>query len=301
MELEKLIMNTIRKHVQGLALQTVERIESGQNNDVWLIDSTYIFRFPKYAEGIRQLEREAALLTLLAGRLPLEVPSPAFCVLEPSDAGRAFMGYRIIEGVPLEGERLERMNDPAASSRIAGQLADFLRALHSTDPEGWCGPEAASEYDPFQEWEDLYRRLQSKLYRFMNPEARARTDRHFADFFAAKEHGRIVPSLIHGDFGTENILYDPAAKRVTGVIDFGSAQLGDPAIDYAALLASYGEGFVRLVSERNPESRDMMERVRFYKGTFALQEALFGLEHGDDDAFRSGLETVNGLDESRVF
>lgn len=301
MELEKLIMNTIRKHVQGLALQTVERIESGQNNDVWLVDSTYIFRFPKYAEGVRQLEREAALLALLAGRLPLEVPRPAFCVLEPSAAGRAFMGYRIIEGVPLEGERLERMNDPAASSRIAGQLADFLRALHSTDPEGGGGPEAASEYDPFQEWEDLYRRLQSKLYRFMNPEARARTDRHFADFFAAKEHGRIVPSLIHGDFGAENILYDPAAKRVTGVIDFGSAQLGDPAIDYAALLASYGEGFVRLVSERNPEIRDMMERVRFYKGTFALQEALFGLEHGDDDAFRSGLETANGLDESRVF
>ena len=37
----------------------------------------------------------------------------------------------------------------------------------------------------------------------------------------------------------------------------------------------------------------MRERVRFYRGTFAHQEALFGLERGDEDAFRNGLESVN--------
>lgn len=286
------VLETIRKHAQGLALQSIERIDSGQNNDVWIIDSAFIFRFPKYAEGIRQLEKEADLLKRIADRLPLEVPRPEYCVLEPA-SGQAFMGYRRIDGVPLEAEQLERLND-AALDRIAGQLAGFLKALHGTDMGCWPNL-SASQYDPFQEWKELYRRLQDKLYRFMIPEARIRTNRHFEDFFAAKDHAQIVPSLIHGDFGGSNILYDLAETKVTGIIDFGSAQLGDAAIDYAALYASYGGGFFQRVMKLNSEIRDMMGRVRFYKGTFALQEALFGLEQGDDDAFRSGLATVNEL------
>ncbi len=294
MEQANQVLDTIRKHAQGLALKTIERINSGQNNDVWLIDSAFIFRFPKYTEGIRQLEKEAELLKQIADRLPLEVPSPMYCVLEPAAAGRAFMVYRKIEGVPLEGERLERMNDAVAMRRIADQLAEFLQALHGTNPKGWLDP-SASAHDPIHEWKELYGRLHNKLYRFMNPEARFRTDRHFGDFFATMDPTRIVSSLIHGDFGGSNILYDPARNTVTGVIDFGSAQLGDPAIDYAALSASYGDRFFRIVMELNPDIRDMRGRIRFYQGTFALQEALFGLEQGDDDAFRSGLTTVNEL------
>ena len=61
-------------------------------------------------------------------------------------------------------------------------------------------------------------------------------------------------------------MYDPDENKVTGVIDFGSAQLGDPAIDYAALSASYGEDFLRIAAELNPDIHVMMERVRFYKG-----------------------------------
>ncbi|WP_285890123.1 hypothetical protein [Paenibacillus macerans] len=38
------------------------------------------------------------------------------------------------------------------------------------------------------------------------------------------------------------------------------------------------------------------EMMMFYKGTFALQEALFGLEHDDPEAFRSGIAAVNELD-----
>jgi aminoglycoside 2''-phosphotransferase len=293
MEQADRVLNTIRMHTKELALQTIKRIDSGQNNDVWLIDSAFIFRFPKYKEGIRQSEKEAELLKRVAGRLPLKVPVPLFWMLEPAAAGKAFMGYRKIEGEPLEGELLERMNDANAVRWIASQLAEFLKALHGINLDNRLAS-AAPVYDPLQEWKELYERLQNKLYRFMKPEARVRTDRHFADFFAAKEHVHINPSLIHGDFGGSNILYDPVENKVTGVIDFGSAQLGDPAIDYAALSASYGEDFLRIVAELNPDIHVMMERVRFYKGTFALQEALFGLEHGDDNAFRSGLTTVNG-------
>ena len=32
-----------------------------------------------------------------------------------------------------------------------------------------------------------------------------------------------------------------------------------------------------------------MDRVWFYQGTFALEEALFGIENGDPKAFESGI------------
>ncbi|HZG17057.1 MAG TPA: phosphotransferase [Candidatus Bathyarchaeia archaeon] len=111
------------------------------------------------------------------------------------------------------------------------------------------------------------------------------TERHFTDFFTTKTSASIIPSLIHGYFGTSNILYDISSHRITGIIDFGSAKIGEPAVDYAALLASNGDDFIQLVENHNPNIRSMMERVLFYMGTFAIQEALFGLEHDDPIAF----------------
>jgi aminoglycoside 2''-phosphotransferase len=35
-----------------------------------------------------------------------------------------------------------------------------------------------------------------------------------------------------------------------------------------------------------------LNRVRFYRGTFALQEALFGIENDDPVALRNGLASV---------
>jgi aminoglycoside 2''-phosphotransferase len=48
-------------------------------------------------------------------------------------------------------------------------------------------------------------------------------------------------------------------------------------------------GFVERFSGAYGVSAAIAERARFYRGTFSLQEALFGIEHGDEEAFRSGI------------
>jgi aminoglycoside phosphotransferase (APT) family kinase protein len=78
---------------------------------------------------------------------------------------------------------------------------------------------------------------------------------------------------LHGDFGGGNILYDPATRRVTGVIDFGGVALGDPAVDIAAL-SCYGEPFLALGAPAYPGIATLLPRARRYRATFALQQAL---------------------------
>jgi aminoglycoside 2''-phosphotransferase len=75
--------------------------------------------------------------------------------------------------------------------------------------------------------------------------------------------------------------------------DFGSAALGDPAVDVASMLGpfGYGEEFVSQVVHAYPELRPSLMRARFYAGTFALQEALWGLEHNNEEAFERGMAT----------
>ena len=72
------------------------------------------------------------------------------------------------------------------------------------------------------------------------------------------------------------------------MIDFDGVRLGDPATDVAALM-SYGDQFMSLLLDEWRDSATLVERARLYQGTFALQEALYGHEHGDADAFQAGI------------
>ena len=51
----------------------------------------------------------------------------------------------------------------------------------------------------------------------------------------------------------------------------------------------YGETFVRSFAAFFPAVDTFLDRARFYAGTFAIQEALWGLDHGDPEAFNTGL------------
>lgn len=68
---------------------------------------------------------------------------------------------------------------------------------------------------------------------------------------------------------------------ISGIIDFGGSGLGDPAYDFAGILSSYGEEFFEMCINLYPNGNEISERVKFYKSTFALQEALHGIENDD--------------------
>jgi len=268
---------------------SVEFIGSGQNSDVLILNGEWVFRFPKYTQALNQLRVEAVILTGIQGFVPLDVPTPVWTHLEGQGVGSAFTGHRRIPGEPLWRKTLLTIKSEEILDSLAAQLSGFLRALHRV-PYAKAINLVLPKYDTLSEWMDIFTRIQERLFAYMRPEARERVRGHFETYLADESHFDYTPVLKHGDFGPSNIIYEAKNERVLGVIDFGGSGIGDPAYDFAGLLSGYGKDFLKRCEATYSELESFMERVLFYQGTFALLEALFGEENGDQEAFKDGME-----------
>ncbi len=90
-----------------------------------------------------------------------------------------------------------------------------------------------------------------------------------------------TPLLVHRDLASYHILYDAEGGRLAGVIDFGMAGAGDPASDWACLISTYGESFVRRMHTFYPFDQATLDRARFLAGAVELEWALIGVQNKD--------------------
>ncbi|MEL3972918.1 aminoglycoside phosphotransferase family protein [Rossellomorea oryzaecorticis] len=277
-------INLIKEKVPHLDIKQYHQNKQGQNNDVLIVNNEWVFRFPKYRAGIEQLKKETAILDYVSSKLSLLVPQPCYQFFLPEEPGKVFTGYRILPGNPLWKKDMSCL-DTNQIQKAAEVLAVFLKELHSLPLDSELSSIQRSESTCFKEMRDLYERLKTKIYPFMKQESIEEVDNRFTDFFHSCE--TVEPCIIHGDFGCSNILWDKGT--VSGIIDFGGAGISDPAYDVAGLLASYGEQFFRMMIPHYPEIMTFQDRVYFYQSTFALQEALFGIENDDREAFENGI------------
>lgn len=269
-----------------LRIERLRLNDEGQYNDILIVNDGLIFRFPRHDEGIEKLAKEIALLDRIRPLVTLPIPDPTYRHLTPQAVGQVFAGYRMLPGEPLWRETVAAITDPAILRRLAMQLAIFLHRLHGIPTN------QVADVLPVTDWRELWADLQEELRAVVFPHlpatAREQIAARFAAFLDDPRNFAFVPTLIHGDFGTGNLLWDAPSGAVTAVIDFGSAGIGDPALDVAALL-TYNESFVQQGFAAYPAMEAMLPRARFYLSTFLLQEALYGIEHDDPDAVEGGL------------
>lgn len=254
-------------------------IDSGQNNLV-LDTGELIIRVPRHDGARRDLERETKVLAALAGRLPVPIPSVDVIIL----ATGAVATHAKLPGTPLF--TLDGMNDERRQ-QLADTLAGFLRALHAL-PVDTLGAANAAD-DPLAEWSELFADVDAKVLPLLPSDIAMAVQGRFERFLAGngQPHPRLV---IHGDFGTGNILVD--SGKVSGIIDFAGCAIGDPAYDLASLSAGLGDDFLAHMRRCYPGIDAMRDRIGFYRSTFPLLDVLFGLEHDDEGALNAGLETL---------
>jgi len=283
---EALYLQAIRAANPGLDIHAARlHTGEGQFSDIVFINDDLIFRFPRYEENIRDFLREIEVLEKLQGYLSLPIPDPIYVSSETRTVGSVFMGYKLLTGEPLFRNVLNTITDESTLEVLAHQLADFLHGLHhlSTAALGLDLP----VNDALAESRTLYSDIQEHLFPLMRPEARSAVTKHFEDYFNESSLHEYEPVMIHGDFGGSNILFD--GDRISGIIDFSFAGLDDTARDIAAV-STYGEAFFARIRRHYPDIDPLLERAKFYRGTFALQEALHGFRSHDREAFESGME-----------
>ena len=278
----------IKKNYPDLKIETIILNKQGQYNDVLVVNKSLIFRFAKVSAAIDTLKQEMILLQSLQDHITLKIPNPLYHNVETDMVGEAFLSYPILPGKSLWRDKFKAIEDTDALERMSAELSTFLYELHHISAH-IIMPIAPTLRDTHQAWVTMYNRIKTNLFKFMRMDACHKVAHHFEYFLDNPSWSSFEPVLRHGDFGTDNIIYDPINLSIVGIIDFGSAGLGDPAVDFAGLLSSYGEKFYEQCAVKYPEMKQAKKRVQFYYGTFALQEALFGIENDDKVAFQNGI------------
>ena len=274
------LFDAVKRTWPGMPDGPVHVMDGGQHHALFVLGEEHplvvrVARYPSATSKAR-LRREHDLLLRLEGRLPLPIPTPVHGVF--ADGVPAYFVYPRLLGDPLGGDVWAGLGQ-AVRTALARGFGEFLVALHASADAAGGG---LSGEDP---WASLYQDVRATVFAHLPRAVRDRVTRHFEEFLAG--HREVIAALVHGDFGTTNLLWDPREGRAGGVLDFSEAALGDPAVDLAAFRTGFGEA--ALSESGYPVDPGTRRRMDFYEGTFALQEAVFGARHGDREAFSAGV------------
>ena len=247
---------------------SVEVVEDGWDSLVLDVGGEWIVRVPRRDEVRASLATEVRLLPELAPTLP--VPIPRF-----EHAKEAAVVYRKLPGAPIA--------DPRPSlGRQAGLL---LAALHAFPVER-ARELGVPSHD--LDWRDRYRRFTREVLDAAGPVLGPEAEAMVAQYLEDDAHFAFAPRLLHADLGPAHLL--AVGDELTGVIDWGDARIGDPALDFAWLLQQhFAEEVLAAYGDHDP---GLPERALFYHRLGPWYELHYGLFFDRPEFVESGLVGV---------
>jgi aminoglycoside 2''-phosphotransferase len=265
----------IREIVPEVPINSVSLNRDGLLNDIVIVNNELVFRFPKVEYGFKHLKDEAEILRLLQNYITLKTPSPLY---ESYDC----LAYRMISGETLRRDMLMKLPE-SEQQAVADQLAEFLRELHGVPVNQIADFEMpmADALMKYEGWVKAYERIREKVFPLLLPHLREWVTEHFESHLADRSNFEYELKMVDTDIPPYHILFDRERKRINGIIDFGCAGLGDPAIDFGVLSYNYGETFVNRLYQVYPEAETYLKRARFYAGAHEVRWLLTGIEKND--------------------
>ena len=99
-----------------------------------------------------------------------------------------------------------------------------------------------------------------------------------------------APSLVHNDLWAEHVLVDDCLGGVSGIIDWGDAAIGDPAIDFACLYAWHGESWLQdiLAHYTGKLDAEVIPRSRYLATCRAIHNITLGRDMGRVEWVQAG-------------
>jgi len=210
-------------------------LEGGASNEVFEIDrgaERWILRRPPSTSAhasAHDVLREYRFISALEGS-QARVPKPVIACADPSVIGMPFYLMERIAGIPIRdvlppGYRGHSRHH----ARIGEELVDALAEIHSVDYRS-VGLDDMGKPEGYLERQPARWKKQLEAYR-------VRELPYFdqvGEWLAAHTPAPQRPTIVHGDYKTDNALYSPELPpRILAVVDWELATIGDPLIDLA--------------------------------------------------------------------
>jgi aminoglycoside 2''-phosphotransferase len=120
---------------------------------------------------------------------------------------------------------------------------------------------------------------------------------NWKDFLDDKSLFIFQTVLIHCDLACEHILCDPWYALLTGVVDWGDATIGDPALDFVGLHRVRGREFTErvLASYQGMIDAAFWRRIDFYLRYQPYSELLYGAYSNSQKFIAQGIEGLRAM------
>ncbi len=214
---DALVRRLLASQMPDLADRPLTIIEPwGTDNAIWRLGDDLVVRLPRIHWATGQIDLEATWLPRLAPHLPVAVPEPV-AVGEPGH-GYPYR-WAVHRWIPGDGAALDRVDDPV---RFALDLAEVIRELQTVPTDG--APSAVNRARPLQEYDELTRLAIDYASNLIDSAA---ANAVWEEALAAPPHDG-PPVWVQGDVEGNCLVRD---GRLCGIVDWGSACAGDPAVD----------------------------------------------------------------------
>lgn len=288
-------MNKFQKYVQLIqqdfptfGISSMKKVGEGDNSKAFLVNEDYIFRFPKRKEVKQQVRREIAVLPKIRSALNLQIPGFEFISPELH-----FVGYKKIGGVVLTNKIFQSLKKKEQHF-LEKTIAEFLHQLHSFSVEALqnCGLETMNL---FEEYAENFENAKKIIFPKISKNKREIISRLFTEYLSDENNFNYTPALVHNDFSKDHILYDPAKKEITGIIDFGDIAFGDPDYDFMYLADEFKEDFLIEILKYYPHPNRPVSRNKIHFFTLAnkIQILLTSIKDDDTQEIKNALKDLN--------
>jgi aminoglycoside phosphotransferase (APT) family kinase protein len=266
---EELVGSLLRSQCPELAGLPMQRVVPwGTDHAVFRLGEELVVRLPRIGWANGQPAFEARWLPFLAPHLPVLLPEPV--LLGQPSAGYPFEWavHRWVHGEPAGPSTI---GDPVA---FALELADVVRPLQRVPLDD--SPPATNRARPLQDYEQEALGFIAYAGDLIDAEA-ARTV--WAEAVAVRPHAG-PPVWVQGDL-EGNCIVD--GGTLVGIVDWGSACAGDPAVDVqvvwsplftdasrTAFLDALGVDQDTLARSRGAAVHQACAALRYYQHTYPL-------------------------------
>jgi aminoglycoside phosphotransferase (APT) family kinase protein len=214
-----LVRGLVKARFPEWAHLPISYVESyGTDHDVYRLGDRYSLRLPRIADAQVQGERETRWLPVFAPLLPLRVPVP---VATGAPANGYPYTWVVHEWLP--GDAANQGLDDLR--RAADDLAAFVQALWSIGTAGAHERSRGGRGAPLTELDERTGRWLDQLGDRVSQTVLRRLWNESLEATPYTDAG----VWVHGDLLPGNVLV--VDDRISAVIDFGTLNVGDPAVD----------------------------------------------------------------------